>query len=763
MSKGEQLNFHYQALHSCIKQKETTFFPHFNAIIELVAQYLDFDPILPPSVATLLTQSYYEVFHAMRHYAGGRFFQDVYGHYLHHLAHLQNDETCARIAADLSFIFWMLKDLNQALKQGKRSAQLLEKCGNTTVLPGRYSNIGYIYECSGDLEHAMQFYQLGMQYGLRIQSDQVITLANCGFGRIALTRGQFKQAIHYFLEAQKRITDKQSDDYLSVCNNLGTAYGSMNMHQQALECFEPFITDQLAQDNPDAYISFAMNAANSYQALHQLDAAHTSLQQALRCASPLQNPGDLAGIMNNLGNLMREKKEYSTALQWFTQAHKLAAEAYDMRQELITLQGIAASQIALQNYPAALQALDVADPIANEANLLLEQARNHELRSKALEAQGLVTEAFAHYKQFKDLEMQIKNEAYNREIEAIKQAHKQPLPSPQRLSAYSGASLISQELQKRVSMPLIGCSSAMQDVVRQALLVAENDAVPVLITGESGCGKEAIARIIHYAGLRHEAPFVPVNSAAFAATLVESAFFGSEKGAYTGASSQKLGYFETANGGTLFLDEIGDMPLKMQSKFLRVIEEQVLHRIGSTRDVAVDFRLISATNKDLANMALSNAFRFDLLNRIHVMEIHLPPLRERQEDIPLLVDYYLQALSSSQGRATPIITKEAMDILASYPYPGNIRELKNIMQRSLLLCRDTVLDAESISLPQQPCTTCQDHPDLPTLNLSECEEWVINRAMELSGNVQKKAAQLLGITPFTLSRKLKRLREKNEK
>jgi two-component system response regulator PilR (NtrC family) len=760
-SRIDRLHKHYKALQTCLTTKSMDYYDIMEETGVIIDQYLAFDTTLPTSVATLLTSCYRLTFQAIRHHGQGRFFKEIYRMYHGHRAYLQGDLPCAEIAADLSFIFWMLNDLKQSLKQGKRSVQLLEKCGNTTTLTGRYSNIGYIYECLGDLQQATIYHQLSLQYGLRIKSDEVLILAYIGLGRVATMRGKIKQAVHFYLEARDRITDHQSDNYYSVNNNLGIAYGSMGMHQQALECFEPFITQQIKREDPDTFITFSINAANSYKSLNQLDTAEVLLRNALHCATALDYYNDLAAIMISLGNIMNQKQEYHKALDYYEKAQEHNTDAKSKRQHLITLQGSAQAHIGLHMYSQALQTLQTALPIAEEIGLLKEQAKNHNLQSQAMQALGNFEEAFYHYKQCTTLEMQIKNEEHSRQMEELKTQNQQQ-PALQRLASYTTASLISQELQKQVSLPLVGCSKVMQDVVSQALLAAKDHTVPVLITGESGSGKEAIARIIHHAGMPKDAPFVSVNSAAFTASLIDSAFFGYEKGAYTGASSQKLGYFETASGGTLFLDEIGDMPIEMQTKFLRVIEEKVLHRIGSTNDVPVDFRLISATHKDLSALTESHSFRFDLLNRIHVMEIHVPPLRERPEDIPLLVDYYLQSISSSQGCTPPIITKEAMDRLASYSFPGNVRELKNIIQRSLLLCQDSILDAEDICLNQQTPSAFENDVHLPSLNLEVCESWIIEKAMEVSGNHQTSAAQILGISPSALSRKLKRLREKNE-
>ncbi len=761
-SRIEKIEDLYYQLESLVKAERMDYDILFKGIIKIVEQYINFDPILPDKISTLLTKTYLQVFHAIRYYAKGHNFEDIYKQYNVHITHLATNLDLAEITADLSFILWMMNKLDLAIKEGKKSIEILEKLGNTSTLTGRYSNVGYIYECSGDLDKAFQYYQLGMQYGMKIQNEEVLSLAYSGLGRISAMRGKLKQAIHFFLEAKKRIHDENSDNYFSICNNLGIAYGSIGQYQDALTYLEPFLTSEMESNDPDTFIAIAINSANCYRVLTEVDKAEELLQRALSCANTLNYYNDMASIMINIGNIKIKQKQYNSAYKWFTKANKASFKTNDKLHKLGILQGLGLTYKGLQDYSMSLNALSKAQPLAEELQLLDKLAENHAILSQVYELQGNIQAAYDHYKKSMEYEMKVKNEAYNQEIQALKQEYEKPNLNGKALINYTSTSLISQELQKMVKIPLIGCNSLMQNVIHQALMVANNDGLSVLIIGETGSGKEAIARLIHYASLRKENSFISVNSAAFTTSLIESAFFGSEKGAFTGAASQTLGYFEAANNGTLFLDEIGDMPLKMQSKFLRVIEEKIIHRVGSTKDIRVDFRLISATNKDLSTMALSNEFRFDLLNRINVMELYLPPLRERQDDIPLLVDYYLQAISANQGRSTPIITKEALDLLANYQYPGNIRELKNILQRSLILCHDSVLDVDAINIQQAPCAICDNYPDLPSLKLDECEEWIINRALSMSNGIQKKAAELLGITSYSLSRKLKKFRERKD-
>ncbi|WP_372750553.1 sigma-54-dependent transcriptional regulator, partial [Litorivivens sp.] len=245
---------------------------------------------------------------------------------------------------------------------------------------------------------------------------------------------------------------------------------------------------------------------------------------------------------------------------------------------------------------------------------------------------------------------------------------------------------------------LIGETQHMVSLRKQITKLSRSLA-PVYISGESGSGKEVVARLIHTSGPRSDGPFVPVNCGAIPSELMESEFFGHTKGSFTGASSDKAGLFEAANGGTLFLDEIADLPLNMQVKLLRAIQNKSVRPIGSNKEVSVDVRLLSATHKDLALQVEAGHFRTDLFYRINVIEVKVPALRERVDDIPLLAKTILDRLCADWGIATPALAPDALDALTSYAFPGNVRELENILERAVTLCDDDTIDVDDLQLP----------------------------------------------------------------
>jgi two-component system NtrC family response regulator len=310
---------------------------------------------------------------------------------------------------------------------------------------------------------------------------------------------------------------------------------------------------------------------------------------------------------------------------------------------------------------------------------------------------------------------------------------------------------------------LIGKSKAMQDVFATIRKVSLSTAT-VLIEGESGTGKELVARAIHYSSQRRDRPFVAVNCAALAESLLESELFGHEKGAFTGAITAKKGRFELADGGTLFLDEIGELSPNLQVKLLRVLQERAFERVGGVKPIAVDVRILAATNKHLEHEVKNSRFREDLYYRLNVVHINLPPLRRRQEDIRMLAAHFIEKHASERGPAPSVkgIDPDVERLLYRYQWPGNVRELENVIERAMVLCPgDTVRVSDLPASFRNSIDNALHLEDIPadarlydTLTL--VEKMMIQRALKLAGGVQSHAADILGIAKSGLSQKLKK-------
>ncbi len=306
---------------------------------------------------------------------------------------------------------------------------------------------------------------------------------------------------------------------------------------------------------------------------------------------------------------------------------------------------------------------------------------------------------------------------------------------------------------------MVGNSPVIQYLKEQMKIVAPTNGW-VLITGENGTGKELVARGIHQMSLRADKPFVEVNCAAIPEELIESELFGHERGSFTGALTRKRGKFDLANGGTIFLDEIADMSLKTQAKILRILQEQRFERVGGTEMIFVDVRVIAATNRDLREEIQKGRFREDLFYRLNVIPLHVPPLRERKSDIPLLVEHFLEEFCQENHKEKKKITPEAMDLLISYSWPGNVRELRNIVERMVIMTRGSIIEAKDVPEPVQTHLKSPsemsffDYHLLKDARREFEKRFIIKKLMENDENISK-TAEMIGIERSNLHRKIR--------
>jgi DNA-binding NtrC family response regulator len=351
-------------------------------------------------------------------------------------------------------------------------------------------------------------------------------------------------------------------------------------------------------------------------------------------------------------------------------------------------------------------------------------------------------------------------------VEAVKQGAEEFLPKPftdqELLSAVQGAleKLSIRRESKQDNTPeksygIVGDSEPMQKVFN---LIAKATAMSanVLISGESGTGKELVARAIHYGSARSSAPFVPVNCAAIPESLLESELFGHVKGAFTGASVSRTGFFQMADGGTVFLDEIGDASQNLQAKLLRVIQNKEITRVGSSHAIKADTRIVAATHQDLAVLIEKNQFREDLFYRLSVLDIHIPSLREHKDDIPLLVGHFTGSFCREMNREPVVFSDRAIEAMTNYTWPGNVRELENLIQKLIVIAdRDTVDIAD---LPASMRFNINSEKGL-NKTLAQVESEHINRVLDSVGGNKSKAAQILKINRKTLREKLKKIQQ----
>ncbi len=315
-------------------------------------------------------------------------------------------------------------------------------------------------------------------------------------------------------------------------------------------------------------------------------------------------------------------------------------------------------------------------------------------------------------------------------------------------------SLISKNLEKKIDRQFIGVSPKILEVFEASVTAAKYPEANVLITGESGTGKENIARIIHYSSPRKDHVFCAVNSCAISESLMESEFFGHKKGAFTGAIADKMGFFEVCNQGTLFLDEIADMPFNLQAKILRATEERVITRVGDTTQIHTDFRIISATNHDIEKNVENKKFRLDLLHRLNTLHIHIPPLRERREDIEPLLLHFVNTYATRFNKPNMRVAPGVIDALLKYDFPGNIRELRNMTERAIILAKGDVLGLSDFPVRSSKSSSGILVDDIVDLKMTEIN--LIRKVLKSCKFNQQSSADALGITRDALIRKMKK-------
>ncbi len=353
--------------------------------------------------------------------------------------------------------------------------------------------------------------------------------------------------------------------------------------------------------------------------------------------------------------------------------------------------------------------------------------------------------------------LELRTQELTEEAERRRQAESALQQADETLAVISGL-----EAERWNLAGLVGSSRLIRKITGDIRRLKQFTHTSVLILGESGTGKELVARAIHFDSVRAKGPFVPVNCVAIPAELAESMLFGHVKGAFTGATSDRKGYFELAHGGTLFLDEIGDMPASLQVKLLRVLEDGCVTPVGASRPSKVDVRIIAATNADVTARIAAGTFRQDLYFRLARYVVATPPLRERPEDVPILATHFVRLFAAEMGMKAPAITPAAMEALQEHDYPGNVRELKNIIERALIESDGGAIQIDHLGLPaasvpppaQRPPTDRKEAASSLPLNLAEAEELLIQRALHETGGNIADAARLLGVHRTRIYRKL---------
>ncbi|MDD3051932.1 MAG: sigma 54-interacting transcriptional regulator [Candidatus Cloacimonetes bacterium] len=740
--------------------RDKEIFRYFQKTIELIDNYLTIENHPDDSIKKDVSAVFSIVFRFIKNSESLELFNKYYPIYQKYSYLISDYVARAEILQSLGFLFWLEHNHKKSIEVLEESLRLINEYGKPSDIPNRYTNLGFVYENTGNYNKAEIHYQDGLIFAQKNNSQEALLMAYAAMGRLNFHRKKYNQAIFYYQEALELSADEeQNENILSIKANLGCSFQKLKDYDKAFEIYDELKSSEIKGNYPGLYNTVLANIANLYMEENDLEKAENILHESLNYGKKFGAIEFVIGTKMNMAIVHYRREEYDLAESLIIQAIDDAQRHDNKRMFFDSLMIYGDILTKLNHCKNAIEKYEECRKYFTD-----EKNYNHltKLYSKLTNCYGTLKDYKSAYKTAKKyIETRdiLDNEKLTKEEKAENQSSKNFKPNFHNFK--NANTLISIELVEKMGYPLLGRSSAMEKVIKEAFLAASIDNVNIHLNGESGTGKELIARLIHFSSKRKNNKFVAVNSAYLNSGLVQSSLFGHTKGAFTGANSKEIGFFELANRGTLFLDEIGDMPINIQAVFLRVLEEKIIMPVGSTKTKPVDFRLISATHKDIHQMIQEDMFRLDFFNRINSITINIPPLRERKEDIPLLINYFLHETSNEIDKEAPKISLPAINSLCDYDYPGNVRELYNIIRRLVLFSPNGEITIDDVLMIVKSNKNMVLQNDIKTFNLAQMEEETINQAMKKAGNVQNEAAKLLGISIYALHRKLKKMREKN--
>ncbi len=644
------------------------------------------------------------------------------------------------------------------------------------------NDLGNLYRELNEFHRAVYWQQYALEGREESLKPYVLGVLYNNLGNSYAKLCEFDSALEYCFKSLKIRQEAEILSGVASCwLNISEIYCRLGEIENSLEFAEKAVAFY-RDEGMELQLSKALNTMGMlHKDAGNLDEAIPLLEESLEIKEKLNRPGYIHTTLHTLGLVYRKKGEFETARSYLNRALEIRKGLQDPGMVASSLLSLAYSYLEEEDFDEAMRYCALATETDIQRKELLHGM--NEVMSKCLAAQGNFKDAYryqgeAHrisleiYKEERtaklaevqtrfDFETQKKEaEIYrlknveliekNRQIAEQKACIEDTL-NKLRMSERS-LDFIHERFIEIAGRKIIGGSDEIQAVLNMVGKVAQTDNTTVLIIGESGTGKELVARAIHDASRRSKHFFHGVNSSAISSTLFESEIFGYEKGAFTGALTAKPGWFEVANGGTLFLDEIGTMPIDQQIKLLRVLEERNIIRVGARNQISVNVRIISATNQNLTELVNEGTFREDLYHRLAAFVIHIPPLRNRKNDIPILFEHYISVFSKAMNKTIRRIDPKVIETLMEYSFPGNIRELKNMAEKSVILCESSTLQAEHIQIHGAPLA--KSRSTIETLNLADLEEQAVRKALDLSGGNQSAAARLLGITAKSVERRL---------
>jgi transcriptional regulator with PAS, ATPase and Fis domain len=622
--------------------------------------------------------------------------------------------------------FDRLADFNQAMEYQKRALNLLNDLDEDLLTARAYRDIGVTYRNIGKYDESVS----------------------------ALTA-----ALDIYQKNRKLLNlpeHKEDKAYLgNTLESLGVLWSRLEHEEEARKYFHQALEvyEEINQMWADAWgvAKCLNNIAISYSEVAPKKAIDY-YKKALKVAEDNNFEIMIAPMVNNIGAVYEDMGDYNKALEYYRKALDLDATQKNHHFRATFLKHIGKMFMKKQEFNMALTYLNKSLELFQEHNQLEHVQDIYYLFSQCYKGKEDYKTALEYFEKYDEMQESMFSEELKEKLSGLQQKYEESKKVIQELKQYN--SLISETLKHSINMNLIGKSKQIKDVLDVAMLAASNANTNVLIGGESGTGKEIIAHIIHYASARKEKLFIPVNCSSIPESLAESEFFGYVAGAFTGAVKDRAGYIELANEGTLFLDEIGDMPAPIQAKLLRALESKKIKRLGSEKEIEVDFRIVAATNKNIDQLIEKNKFRLDLLYRLNTIEIYIPPLRERIVDIEPLLNFFVEEFSISLKKPKPKIASEVLKKLKTYRFPGNVRELRNMVEKAMILMTADALSPDDFILKQYGAE--KETEKIPPLTtIAEMEKQMILNALRQTNNNKTEAAKILGISRSTFIRKCK--------
>jgi len=755
--KIDKFRIYIEIFEICFKQRDRDIFTYFDKFIKAWREYLEFDENPNDNLTNYFGKALNSIllFIKRTNYIDGfnKYFS-IYEEFEHFIVDKVVKST---IFQSCGYVYWLKQDTELSLKFLKQSLELINETEDVLSIPNRYTNIGYIYEDSGDYETAEKYYLQGLDYANQNNYQKAMHMAFAALGRLKMARQEYHEAIKYFTETLNLMDSNAKDDNrLAAINNIACCYIGEKKPKKSLEYFNLMPLKWLKKNDPQFYYSILINMSINEISLGKYEAAEEKLQITAEFARKNKELLILQNCYTNFGSLFKKSNQFKKAISIYQKLINIAEENKNKQQLNNYYQYLADA------YKKNRQPKQAIVYYKKSQKLCIEQHFTRKLIQILLSLSECYSSIDQPLKAYKTLKKFVETkDKYEEDLK--KQENKKNKESTyeagrsRQYKFSEGLSLISAEMSNKIGEQIIGNSTVMDKIIQEAFLTSRSSEASILLLGESGTGKDLIAKLIHFASVRHKGPFVAVNSAVFSAGLVQSALFGHRKGAFTGASYDHIGYFEEADNGTIFLDEISEMPSDIQANLLRILETKIVKRLGDSKNRKTDFRLVSASNKDIYSLIDQNKFRFDLFNRINTVEIRIPPLRDRKEDIPLLIEHFFNVISQRLQKQQPIISQDAINMLCDYNFPGNVRELKNIIERLILFCKNGKIGREDVFfLNSEQSKEIQSYKS-ENLELALNENRLIMEAMKRTDNVQVEAAKLLGISTYALNRRLKKM------